>query len=171
MCSLVLFWGLYLENVILKEFFFICSSPNIYIFPFLRFLERSLASRQKIQLKLVLIRIVISCLKQLIIPLGYVIFQQNNFSIFQISQSFWEIPLQCVYLQIYLRDLHSLHLPDIQKFWSKILKIKIWSIIKFNLHWIAKSFSAAVSSIYVFIWHNCFENPIIGLNMFLFRKL
>ena len=98
-------------------------------------------------------------------------FQQYNTGTFQISQSFWEIPRQYVYLPVYLGDLHLLHLPGIRKFLSKILKIKIWSIIKFNLNWIAKSFSAAVSSIYVFIWHNCFEDPVTSLNMYLIRKL
>ena len=35
----------------------------------------------------------------------------------------------------------------------------------------SKSFSAAVSSIYVFKWHNCFEDPVTGLIMYLVRKL
>ena len=52
-------------------------------------------------------------------------FQQHSPGTFQISQSFWEIPQQCLYLLIYLGDLSLLHLPGIQKFLSKILKIKI----------------------------------------------
>ena len=96
------------------------------------------------------------------------LFQQNDPGTFQISQYLWDTSQQYVYLPIYLRDLH---LPGIWKFLSEIPKIKIWSIIKFWLHWIGKRFSAAVSSIYVLIWHNCFEDPVTGLNMHLVRKL
>ena len=54
--------------------FFVSSASIMYIFPFLKFSERSFASSQKIQQKLVLIRFVLPFLKQLLIPLGYVIF-------------------------------------------------------------------------------------------------
>ena len=52
-------------------------------------------------------------------------FQQNNPATLQISQYFWKIPWQWVYPHTYLRDLHLVHLPGIQMFLSKILKIKI----------------------------------------------